>query len=406
VVEIPIALAEGEERDNVLFTLPRHHAAPGRIRVRVEWDDGTPEPEALVFSPPESDDAIRLDKLATVDLAGPAAGTRGVFARYIARKATGATRVDSEVVEAASGGPIVTLRLKWPRFGRLAATLPDSIHASELVGLQVHALIPSSTGQSMRWMLEVPWSFEGSTLTLGPLSEGHYDQLSIEGPALRRFRRAVDVAPDRTTDLGLLKLELLASVETRVSDATGAPLGDAEFDEDADLLHPGGRILSTRTTLRADEGGVVDVPGNTDHGVFRAPGFAPCQWHRTVNKPGSVVLLREGTLRLRDVPDAARTNPSPWCFAVELRPDDPTAASYPQWLMWGTSVGSCENDLLPHLPAARVVVHFWRGNDPDARPVADRPAPIPEHPEPGRYYRIEATVVADQVTDVAIEAPR
>jgi len=216
---------------------------------------------------------------------------------------------------------------------------------------------------------------------------------------------AVDVAPDRTTDLGLLKLEPLASVETRVSDATGAPLGDAEFDEHADLLHPSGRVLSTRTTLHADEGGIIDLPGNTDRGVFRAPGFAPCQWHRTVNKPGSVVLLREGALRLRDVPDEARTSPSPWCFAVEVHPDEKSAASYPQWLMYGASVVSCENDTLPHLPATRVVVHFWRGNDLTAGRFPDRPAPIPEQPEPGRYYRIEAAVLADQVSDVSI-APK
>lgn len=402
VVELPIALAEGEERDDVLFTLPRHRSAPGRIRVRVEWDDGTPEPEALVFTPPESDDGVRLDKSATIELAGPAAGTRGVYARYIAPSAGGATSVDSEVVEAASGGPLVTLRLKRPRFGRLTATLPDSIHAADLIGLQVNAHIPSSSGQSMRRMLEVPWSVEKTTLTLGPLSAGHYDQLSIEGPAIRRFRWAVDVAPDQTTDLGLLKLEPLASVETRVSDATGAPLGDAEFDENADLLHPGGQILSTRTTLHADEGGILDVPGNAIRGVFRAPGFAPCQWHRSVNKPGSVVLLREGALRLRDVPDAARTNPSPWCFAVEVRPDETTAASYPQWLMYGSSIRSCENDLLPHLPATRVVVHFWIGDDAGSRAKTGQPEPIPEQPEPGRYYRIEATVLPDQVTDVAI----
>ncbi len=405
VVEIPIALAEGEERDDVLFTLSRRHAAPGRIRVRVEWDDGTPEPDALIFSPPTSDDGLRLDKSATADFAGPAAGTRGVYARYTQRTAEGATCVDSEVVEAVSGGPLLTLRLKRPRFGRLTATLPDSIHAADLVGLQVDALIPSSTGQSMRRMLEVPWSVEGATLALGPLTEGHYDMLSIEGPAIRRFRRAVDVAPDRTTDLGLLKLEPLASVETRVSDATGAPLGDAEFDEHADLLHPSGRVLSTRTTLHADEGGIIDLPGNTDRGVFRAPGFAPCQWHRTVNKPGSVVLLREGALRLRDVPDEARTSPSPWCFAVEVHPDEKSAASYPQWLMYGASVVSCENDTLPHLPATRVVVHFWRGNDLTAGRFPDRPAPIPEQPEPGRYYRIEAAVLADQVSDVSI-APK
>ncbi|HET6163419.1 MAG TPA: sigma-70 family RNA polymerase sigma factor [Planctomycetota bacterium] len=405
VVELPIALAEGVQRDDVLFTLPRCHAAPGRIRVRVEWDDGTPEPEALVFSPPTNEYVVRLDKSATADFAGPAAGTQGVFARYIQRTTAGAVCADSEIVEAAPGGPLLTLRLKRSRFGRLTATLPDSIHAAELVGLQVSALLPSRADPNSRWVLEVPWSVEGTTLTLGPLSEGHYDQLSIEGPAIRRFRRAVDVAPDRTTDLGLLKLEPLASVETRVSDSTGAPLGDAEFDEQADLLHPGGRILSTRTTLQADEGGIIDLPGNTDRGVFRAPGFAPCQWHRTVNKPGSVVLLREGVLRLRDVPDAARTNPSPWCFAVEVHSDETTAASYPQWLMYGASVVSCENDLLPHLPATRVVVHFWRGNDLTAGRIPDRPAPIPEQPEPGRYYRIEATVLADQVSDVAI-APK
>jgi RNA polymerase sigma-70 factor (ECF subfamily) len=405
VVELPIALAEGEERDDVLFTLPRRHAAPGRIRVRVEWDDGAPEPDALVYTSPTYDNGLRLDKSATADFAGPAEGTRGVYARYIRRTATGAVWADSEVVEAASGGPLLRLRLKRPRFGRLTATLPESIHAAELVGMQVEALLPSRSGPDHRWVLEVPWSVEGATLKLGPLTEGHYDMLSVEGPAIRRFRRAVDVAPDRTTDLGLLKIEPLASVETRVSDATGAPLGDAEFDEDADLLHPGGRILSVRTTLQADEGGIIDVPGNTFRGVFRATGFAPCQWHRTVNKPGSVVLLREGALRLRDVPDEARTNPSPWCFAVEVRPDEKTAASYPQWLMYGASIVSCENDTLPHLPATRVVVHFWRGNDSSFKKEPDRPAPIPEQPEPGRYYRLESTVLADQVTDVPI-APK
>jgi RNA polymerase sigma-70 factor (ECF subfamily) len=402
VVEIPIALAEGEERDDVLFTLPRRHSAPGRIRVRVEWDDGTPEPDALVFSPPTNEYVVRLDKSAAADFEGPAAGTQGVYARYILRTTAGAVWADSEVVEAASGGPLHTLRLKRPRFGRLTATLPDSIQATDLVGLQVSALLPSRSGPHHLWALEVPWSVEGATLTLGPLTEGHYDRLDIEAPAIRRFRRAVDVAPDRTTDLGLLKLEPLASVETRVTDATGAPLGDAEFDEHADLLHPGGRILSTRTTLQADEGGIIDVPGNSVRGVFRAPGFAPCQWHRTVNKPGSVVLLREGTLRLRDVPDEARTNPSPWCFAVEVHPDEKTSASYPQWLMYGASVVSCENDVLPHLPATRVVVHFWRGNDATLKKEQDQFAPIPEQSEPGRYYRIEATVLADQVTDVAI----
>jgi hypothetical protein len=405
VVELPIALAEGEERDDVLFTLPRRNAAPGRIRVRVEWDDGTPEPEALVYLSPTYDNGIRLDKSATADFAGPAAGTQGVYARYIRRTAAGAVWADSEVVDAASGGPLHALRLKRPRFGRLTATLPDSIHAADLVGLQVSALLPSRSGPDHLWALEVPWSVEGATLTLGPLTEGHYDRLDIEAPAIRRFRRAVDVAPDRTTDLGLLKLEPLASIETRVSDATGAPLGDAEFDEHADLSHPGGRILSTRTTLQADEGGIIDLPGYADLGVFRAPGFAPCQWHRTVNKPGTVVLLREGALRLRDVPDEARTSPSPWCFAVEVHTDETTAASYPHWLMYGTSVVSCENDLLPHLPATRVVVHFWRGNGLTAGRVPDRPAPIPEQPEPGRYYRIEATVLADQVSDVSI-APK
>jgi RNA polymerase sigma-70 factor (ECF subfamily) len=404
VVELPIALAEGELRDDVLFTLPRRHAAPGRIRVRVEWDDGTPEPEALVFSPPTNEYPARLDKSATADFAGSAAGTQGVYARYIGRTAAGATWADSEVVEAAAGGPLLTLRLKRPRSGRLTATLPDSIHATDLVGLQVSSSIPSRSGT--RWMFELPWSVDGTTLTIGPMTEGHYDSFSIEGPAIRQFRRSVDVAPDRTTDLGLLKIEPLASIETRVTDATGAPLGDAEFDENADLYHPGGRILSTRTTLQADEGGIIDLPGNADRGVFRAPGLAPCQWYRTVNKPGGVVLLREGALRLRDVPDEARTSPSPWCFAVEVHSDETTAASYPQWLMYGTSVVSCENDTLPHLPATRVVVHFWRGNDSALKKDPDRPAPIPEQSEPGRYYRIEATVVADQVTDVAIAPSR
>ena len=73
--------------------------------------------------------------------------------------------------------------------------------------------------------------------------------------------------------------------------------------------------------------------------------------------------------------------------------------------MYGASVVSCENDTLPHLPATRVVVHFWRGNDLTAGRFPDRPAPIPEQPEPGRYYRIEAAVLADQVSDVSI-APK
>jgi len=204
---------------------------------------------------------------------------------------------------------------------------------------------------------------------------------------------------NQTTDLKLLKLEPLASIETRVTDATGAPIGDAEFDEHADLLLLDGRSLSTRTTLRADEAGLIDVPGNSDRGVFRAPGFAPCQWHRTVNKPGSVVLLREATLRLRDVPDEARTNPSPWHFAVEVWKEEISAASYPHWLLYDASVISLARDLVPHLPATRVTVHFWRNDDVALMKM-------PERPEPGRYYRIDAMLVADEVTDVSIAPGR
>src|SRR6185295_15652717 len=117
--------------------------------------------------------------------------------------------------------------------------------ADHLTGLQVRAVIPPRAGTStLPVSVDIPWSVQDSVITLGPMAAGHYQDFCVEGPAVRRLRFSADVVADRTTDVGSLKLELLASIETRVTDATGAPLGDAEFHEDGDLRLPAGRILS------------------------------------------------------------------------------------------------------------------------------------------------------------------
>jgi hypothetical protein len=108
-----------------------------------------------------------------------------------------------------------------------------------------------------------------------------------------------------------------------------------------------------------------------------------------------LTLLRAGALAVRDLPIEARDSQFIWWFEIEVRSIGTARGSHPATIQGGGTNGWVNGQKLEHLPAGPVTLHFWRER-------TDGEMRHPAVPASGSYYRVDATVVAGQVTDVSI----
>jgi RNA polymerase sigma-70 factor (ECF subfamily) len=400
VVAIPLSIGDGELREGVEWVLPLRSAAARFVRVRVRWDDGKPETKALVSVP--SDDRMGpkwVDLTGRLEL-GPFDATAIRVCSFVDRKTPAGLELGrSPIIEVAVGGPEVELVLSRSRMGRAVAQLPAWITPADLSGFEVFVQHRNEDGDGWSGASAIPFSIEGGTLSIGPLSAGRYHEMYFRSPNLKYAEVEAVIPPDGVVDLGVLPLERAPSTWLTIVDRSGRPVEGAEFLEGAMWSVINGDIMNVGAVRRPDAQGRVSVPGNLYRAVVRAPGCAPLEWERSADADATVTLLPAGSLELRDLPIVPGERQSMWTLEVELRADDSERGSYDRMLRGGGTNGWKNGTRIENLPAVPVTLHFYV-QDPGG--AIDRP----ESPRDGVYYRVDATVIAGAVTPVSIAPKR